>query len=349
MSAKAKVFIIYTGGTLGMMHRDANDSCSPLAPARWERLKKFVSFLKRLPVETVLYEMDPMDSSDINPDCWIDIARVIRDNYNDYSGFVVLHGTDTMAYGAAALSFLLENLGKPVIITGSQIPISEVRNDAMQNLASAIMFAVPYTFGLPIIPEVSIFFNNKLLRGNRAKKIDSCGYAGFVSCNYPVLADTAGNIFINERFVRKPAEKDFFISEKLEKEVFLFDIFPGITPEVIRYIFNIPNLKGAVLKTYGAGNAPTNESFLKEIEFAVNKKNLVIVNVTQCIYGGIKPSRYNAGAKLLSRGVISGADMTSEAALIKLMFLLGKGYEVETTKRLMQKNLRGEISAGDYP
>ncbi len=326
-----------------MLPKETGDSCSPLVPAEWKELKEFVSFLKRLPLETVLYEMDPIDSSNMNPDYWLDIAKVIKDNYNDYSGFLILHGTDTMAYTAAALSFLLENLSKPVIITGAQIPISAARNDAAQNLASAVMFAAPYAFGLPLIPEAAIFFNNKLIRGNRAKKIDSFGYAGFDSCNYPALADTAGDIFVNEQIIRKPSEKGFFIHRKLEREVFLFDIFPGIAPEIMRYIFNIPNLKGVVLKTYGAGNAPTNDSFLKEIEFAVDKKKLVIVNVTQCIRGGVKPARYDAGAKLLDGGVISGADMTPEAALVKLMFLLGSGHDVETTKRLMQKDLRGEI------
>ncbi|MBW1650825.1 MAG: asparaginase [Deltaproteobacteria bacterium] len=345
MSNIEKVCIIYTGGTIGMLPPKKNNPLSPLVPATSENLKKFAHFLEKLPVETVFYEMDPIDSSDMNPDYWIDMARVIRNNYNQYSGFVILHGTDTMTYTATALSFLLENIDKPVVITGSQIPITKAGNDAAQNFASAVMFAAPDTFNIPVIPEVSIFFNNKLLRGNRAKKISSFGYAGFDSYNYPILADMGEDIFVNKTVIRKPSEKKIFIYQNLEKNVFSFDIFPGIAHQTIRHIFNIPNLKGVVLKTYGAGNAPTDHKFLKEIETAVNKKNLVIVNVTQCIKGTVKPKRYDAGAKLLSRGVISGADMTQEAALVKMMFLLGCGYDIDTTKKLMQKDLRGEISA----
>ncbi len=339
-----RICLIYTGGTIGMLPKEKNKLSSPLVPATADKLKDFVPFLKKLPVETVFYEMPPIDSADMNPNYWIDIAKVIKDNYNKYSGFVVLHGTDTMTYTAAALSFLLENLNKPVIITGSQIPITEARNDAARNLVSAIMFAAPYTFDIPVIPEVSIFFNNKLLRGNRTRKISADSYAGFDSYNYPVLADVGANIFVNKTVIQKPCKKEFSIHQNLEKNLFLFEIFPGITRQTLRYIFNIPNLKGMVLKTYGAGNVFTDDKFLKEIKISIDQKNLIIVNVTQCIKGAVKMERYGSGAKLLNCGVISGADMTPEAALVKLMFLLGCGYDIDLTKKLMQKNLRGEIS-----
>ncbi len=338
-----KVLIIYTGGTIGMLPKEKDNPLSPLVPGKWNELQEFVPALKQLPVDIVLYEMDVIDSSDMHPDYWIDIARVIRDNYDDYSGFVILHGTDTMTYTAAALSFLLENLDKPVIITGSQISISKARNDAVQNLVSSIMLSAPKSFGLPVIPEVCVFFNNKLFRGNRTRKISSSAYEGFDTPNYNVLAEAGGHIKVNERFIREPSKEGFFIHENLEKNVMLVEIFPGITAKALRNIFNLPELKGIVLKTYGAGNAPTDQKFIREIEDVV-KWGLMIVNITQCLHGMVNMERYEAGAELSRRGVISGADMTPEAALVKMMFLLGQGYDIETTKDEMQKDLRGELT-----
>ncbi|MDI6792486.1 MAG: asparaginase [bacterium] len=343
-NSKGKVLMIYTGGTIGMLPKEKGNSLSPLVPANWEKLKKFAPVLEEIPLDTELHEMDLIDSSDMHPDYWVDIARVIRDNYEKFDGFVILHGTDTMTYTATALSFLLENLDKPVIVTGSQLSIGTPRSDALQNLVTSLTLAAPKSFNLPLIPEVCICFNNVILRGNRARKVSSSGYSGFDTPNYPSLGKAGEHIDINTKVIRKPSTKGFFINESLEKNVMLFDIFPGISPEILNSVFSIDGLKGVVFRTYGAGNAPTNEDFLKEIEKAVNKKNLALVNITQCNQGMVEMGLYDASATLSKLGVISGVDMTPEAALVKMMFLLGLGYDIETVKDQMQKDLRGEQS-----
>jgi len=340
-SFKPSILIIYTGGTIGMVQRPETGT---LGSVKFNKILDEVPELNKFGYNIETLVLNPvMDSSNMSPDIWVKIAKSIEKHYNEFDGFVILHGTDTMTYTAAALSFILENLNKPVVITGSQVPIAYARNDAIQNLISALMFAAPYTFGIPVIPEVSIFFNNKLLRGNRAKKINCDGYAGFDSYNYPYLSVADKDIVVNKAVIQKLSDKDFCIYQNFEKNVFLFDIFPGITSETLRHIFNIPDLKGVVLKTYGAGTASTDNNFLKEIKLAV-EKNIIIVNVTQCIKGRVNMKLYDSGAKLLRRGVISGADMTPQSALVKLMFLMGRGYHIDKTKELMQKNLRGEIT-----
>jgi len=284
----------------------------------------------------------------MHPDYWIDIAKVIEQNYNDYEGFVVLHGTDTMTYTATALSFLLENLNKPVIVTGSQCPIGQPRSDAIQNLVSSLMIAAPKNFNLPLVPEVCIFFQNYLLRGNRSRKISSTDYAAFHSPNFPLLGQIGEHIKIQKKLIRIPSQEGFFINENFEKNVLMFDIFPGINLDILKKLFNIDGLKGVVLRTFGAGNAPTNKEFLREIEYGITKKNLAIVNVTQCIEGMAEMGLYDASVHLLRLGVISGVDMTPEAALVKMQFLLGLGYDIETVKNQMQIDLRGEQSVNVF-
>ncbi len=347
MSDRPKVLMVYTGGTIGMLPKEENNPASPLVPADWKRLKKFAPALAQLPVEVELKEMKLIDSSDMYPDYWVDIARAIQERYEDFEGFVVLHGTDTMTYSATGLSFLLENLSKPVILTGSQISISEARNDAMQNLVTALMLAAPSASGLPVIPEVCILFGNKLLRGNRARKVSSSGFEGFATPNYDVLGEVGEHIKINEKVIRGASEEGFFINEVLEQNVMMFDIFPGIKPAILRRIFSIDDLRGVVFRTYGAGNAPTDPDFLAEIEKAV-KNGIAVVNVTQCNQGMVEMGLYDASATLQRIGAISGVDMTPEAALVKLMFLLGQGYDVEMVNDLMQKDQRGEQSVNVY-
>jgi L-asparaginase len=345
----SKVLMIYTGGTIGMLPREKGNPLSPLAPAEWNQLVDFVPALRQMTeIRPDLHAMKLIDSSDMHPGYWIDIARVIGEKYKDYDGFVILHGTDTMTYTATALSFLLDNLDKPVIITGSQISISRPRNDAVQNLVASLIFAAAKEYGLPVIPEVCICFDKILLRGNRSRKVSSSEYAGFDTPNYPHLAQVGEHIKVNTKAIRRPSDKGFFNHEALEQNVMLFDIFPGISPKMLRSVFDIEGLKGIVFRTFGAGNAPTNENFLREIEYAVTKKNLAIVNITQCTQGMVEMGLYDASATLSRIGVISGLDMTPEAALVKMMFLLGQGYDQDTLKAQMQKDLRGEQSVNTF-
>jgi len=343
-----KVLVIYTGGTIGMVREDVNNPISPLKAADWEQLEAAVPTLKDLAVEVVVHQMEPIDSSDMFPGYWLGIAEVIQRNYDEYGGFVIMHGTDTMTYTATALSFLLENLDKPVVVTGSQLPIVEARNDAVQNLVAAVMFASPDAHDLPLVPEVCVCFNNTLLRGNRSRKVSSSGYAGFDTPNYAKLAEVGEHIKVNEKVIRSRPTEGFFVNPTLEPNVMLFDIFPGISTQILRSVFDIEGLKGVVFRTYGAGNAPTNEDFLREIKRAVSEKHLAIVNITQCNQGMVEMGLYDASAGMARIGVISGVDMTPEAALVKMMFLLGQGYDIDTVKDQMQKDLRGEQSVNVF-
>ena len=343
MSGAGKVLLIYTGGTVGMLPADGANPESPLAPAPWERLSGYISALDTLDVEPVIYPMPLIDSSNMNPGYWIDLARVIGDNYDGYEGFVILHGTDTMSFTATALSFLLENLGKPVILTGSQIPLSEPRNDALQNILTSLMLAAPSARALTVVPEVCILFHDVLLRGNRARKVSASAYNGFASPNYGPLGRIGTHIELNAKLIRAVTESALNVHERLEDKVVTIDLFPGIQADILRRVFD-SGIRGVILKTFGAGNAPTDREFLQAFEYAAAERELVIVNVTQCSEGGVAMGRYETGASLLGLGVVGGADMTPEAALVKLQFLLGRGDDPDTVKEMMQRNLRGELS-----
>jgi L-asparaginase len=317
-----------------------------LIPFDFYHLKEYVPELNRLNfnIDSIAFE-HPVDSSDIGTDDWEKIVRMIEDHYEKYDGFVILHGTDTMAYTASALSFMLENLTKPVILTGSQLPIGKMRTDGRENLITALEIAAEKDQdGNAIVPEVCIFFQNLLMRGNRTTKINAENFSAFNSFNYPVLAEAGTHIKYNRHLIHHPinnSKPDFHYS--LNPDISILKIFPGISEHCVKAVFTNPCLKGVVLETFGAGNAPAHPSFLTIIEEAV-KKGIVIVNVTQCASGAVEQDRYQGGKALKNIGVLSGNDMTTEAAITKLMFLFGRGLASEEVKERMQLSIAGEMT-----
>lgn len=342
---KASILLIYTGGTIGMIE---NPETGVLESFNFQHLKDNMPELKKLGYAVSTYQFDPpMDSSNMGPDCWMKIVSIIAENYQKYDGFVILHGTDTMSYTASALSFMLENLSKPVILTGSQLPIGVLRTDGKENLITAIEIAAATENGQPVIPEVCVFFENDLLRGNRTRKINADNFNAFRSYNYPALAHAGIHIKYDLQQVyhpvsRKPLKPHYL----LDRNIAILKLFPGMSPQVIESILNIPGLKGVVMETYGSGNAPQDEWFLKMLKDAVDR-GIVIVNVTQCVGGSVEMHRYETGHKLLEAGVISGYDSTTESAVTKLMFLFGHGMTSEEVKEHMNCSLIGEVTIPD--
>lgn len=295
-------------------------------------------------IDNISFE-PPIDSSDMSPAHWVEIARAIKDNYDSYDGFVVLHGTDTMAYTASALSFMLERLCKPVIITGSQLPIGEVRTDGEENLITAVQIAAATDRdGRPMVQEVAILFEDYLWRGNRATKRSADNFNAFKSHNYPELAKIGLGINFHEEALLRHSHDVVPINAyyTLDTSVMIIDLFPGITPQTLRHQLATPGIKGIILKTYGAGNAPTAQWFTDAIREAV-RRGIVVLNVTQCVNGSVM-RRYAAGDALAAAGVVSGYDLTTEAALTKMMYLFGAGYDSDRVKELLQTPLRGEMT-----
>ena len=322
-----------------------NPETGSLEPYSFEYLIENVPKLKRLDYNLDHFQFQtPLDSSAITPDHWEEIAEVIEENYDDYDGFVVLHGTDTMAYTASALSFMLENIRKPVIITGSQLPISDVRTDGEENLITALQVAAARDRdGSPMVQEVCIMFENYLWRGNRSTKYSADNFNAFKSNNFPQLAKIGlGIAFRKDVLWRPTSDAPLIVHRGMDSGVVYLSLFPGLNKDIMRYMLKAPGLKGVVLKTYGAGNAPTDAWFVDTVKEAVDR-GLVIVNVTQCNNGTVDPLRYETGNALRRAGVISGHDLTSEAAITKLMFLFGQGYDREDVKRLMETPLVGEM------
>ena len=339
----SKVLLIYTGGTIGM---NQNPQTGALEPFDFEHLLSRVPELAQFRTEIATYQFSPpIDSSDMSPRLWTELAHIIADRYEEYDGFVILHGTDTMAYTASALSFMLENLSKPVILTGSQLPIGQLRTDGKENLITSIeMAGAKREDGSAMVPEVGIYFNGHLMRGNRTTKQSADEFNAFESFNYPHLADAGVEITYHDEFILKPQASKLKPQFKLDNNVIIFSLFPGIREDLIRHIIHTPNLKAIVMRTFGSGNAPQSSWLLRALkEGTANGK--IIVNISQCLQGAVEMSRYDCGYHLQEAGVISGRDMTVESAVTKLMFLQSHyPDEPEKVRKLMQQSIRGEMT-----
>lgn len=338
-----KVLLIYTGGTIGMVE---NSETGALEPFNFSHLSSNVPEIKQLNFEVQTYLFDPpIDSSDVSPRKWKEMVKVIEEHYHSYDGFVILHGTDTMAYTASALSFMFENLTKPIVLTGSQLPIGKFRTDGKENLITALEIAADKdASGRPAVPELCVYMQNLLMRGNRTTKVNADNFSAFNSPNYPCLAEAGVDIRYEDKFILKPDyTQPVRFNYELNHRVGILKLFPGITEEVVEAVLTIPELKGIVLETYGSGNSPMNGWFIRQLREAVNR-GTVIVNVTQCPYGSVEMRRYENGQCLEKIGIVSGYDITTEAALTKLMILLGKNGSPEEVVRFMEVSLRGEMS-----
>ncbi|AKJ42589.1 asparaginase [Pragia fontium] len=336
---KKSIYVSYTGGTIGM-HRSKHGYI-PVSGHLQQQLAQMPEFHRDEMPEFVINEYHPLiDSSDMTPQDWQNIADDIYQNYQRYDGFVILHGTDTMAFTASALSFMLENLGKPVIVTGSQIPLAELRSDGQTNLLNALYVAANYP-----INEVCLFFNNKLFRGNRTTKVHADGFDAFASPNYPALLEAGihiKRIASPDPFVHSGA---FKIHPIAPQPIGVITIYPGISAEIISNFLRQP-VKALILRSYGVGNAPQRPDLLEELRDAA-QRDIIVVNLTQCLSGRVNMDDYATGNALSHAGVISGFDMTVEAALTKLHFLLSQNLPVSEVRSLMQKNLCGELTENE--
>ncbi|MBS1638135.1 MAG: type I asparaginase [Bacteroidetes bacterium] len=342
MKKKSSILLIYTGGTIGMM-QDARSG--ELRPFNFKALTAQIPELEKFDItlSSISFEK-PIDSSNMHPSVWIKLAEIIQKNYAKYDGFVILHGSDTMSYTASALSFMLENLAKPVILTGSQLPIGIIRTDGKENLITAIEIAAARTkTNKPVITEVCIYFEYKLYRGNRTFKYNSAHFDAFKSPNYPLLAEAGVTIQYNDAYLLKPEKKAFKVHTALENDIAVLKLFPGLSKKITLAILNTPGIKAVILETFGAGNATTEAWFTDALTSAI-KKGVIIYNVTQCLEGRVIQGMYETSSHLKKIGVIGGEDITFESAVAKLMFVLGKKLSLKETKALLQKNLRGEIS-----
>jgi L-asparaginase len=336
------ILLIYTGGTIGMVQKTETGA---LVPVRFNQILDEVPELNRLGynLRSITFN-PPLDSSDMTPKIWAKLARKIQENYSKFDGFVILHGTDTMAYTASALSYMLENLDKPVVMTGSQLPIGILRTDGKENLITSIEIAAAKHNGVAVVPEVCIYFDFKLTRGNRTSKRHADHFSAFHSTNYPLLAKAGVDIKFYHENIYHPNSKGILkANTNFDENVVILRMFPGMSRIVFESIVNIPGLRGIVLQTFGSGNIPSAPWVVQAIKKAIHR-GIVVLNVTQCEGGAVKMGHYLTSQELLKAGVVSGDDMTTEAAVTKLMFLLGQGLTDEDMKLYLRKSRSGEIS-----
>lgn len=339
----SRILLIYTGGTIGM---GKNPQTGALEPLNFSNLVQNTPEFQYLQTEIDVCQFDhPIDSSNMCPERWAELVNMISSRYNDYDGFVIVHGTDTMAYTASALSFLLENLTKPVILTGSQLPIGQLRTDGKENLVTSIeLAAMRNEAGVPIVPEVCIYFSGRLLRGNRSTKQNADGFNAFDSFNYPHLCEAGVNFSFNKQLIFQPNfTRPMRAHTAMNNQVMILSLFPGIEEHLVARMLDIDGLKNIVLRTYGSGNAPQ-QPWLLDLLRRTTDRGINVVNISQCVTGAVEMARYDTGFQLQDAGVISGYDSTVEAAVTKLMYLQARYNDSDVIRDLMNKSLRGEIT-----
>jgi L-asparaginase len=340
--SEISILIIYTGGTIGMVHDPETGS---LVPIDFNHISDHVPELRNFGYKLHSVSFDPVkDSSNVDPCVWSNIAEIIENGYNHFDGFVILHGTDTMAYSASALSFMLENLRKPVIFTGSQLPIGLLRTDGRDNLITALEIAASKVNDNPAVPEVCIYFDNKLTRGNRTTKLSAEHFDAFSSPNYPPLAEVGLHLkYFNNLINYSTGDKQLTIHKSFDTNVAILKLFPGINRKLVQAIINTEGLRGLIVETYGSGNAPTYKWFLDDLRQFIDTGG-IILNVTQCHGGSVEMGLYETSRQMLAAGVVSGKDITSEASVTKLMHLLGRYQSREQIVESLKISLAGEIS-----